>query len=707
MHILLFFSFIFLSFSTPPQENFSIISANDDGQYVYALANKCIYKSNNYGTDFSISICTNTLINTTNLISLFTESTGQYVTISLVDEERYIFISDDYGESFTMSSFVFPSSYNINNNGRICMLNTENNFLISNDSGYTWLNLNNNVNLTISSLLPISLSMFYAVRDNLLYTVEINNNNLEIKNITKFNFDIVAGSTSLNGQYIYIAYYNVKNNLFFISSSSDYAQTFTSLSISAFTNKFLLEGSSNGKYLYLQLYYGDSINGYTVNILYSTDYGKTFKGSEDTFNNILYIDIGMSMSGNYFYFLDNGIYSSVNYGENFFIMGSDCTKQKDCNYYSTCNQIGTYDVKYGGVCSICPFPFAMNVNSPEIIENDENVSYCTSINLRAENYGIYVIFSIIFSFSIFLIYMTRLQSQKDILFFVLIPISDSLITIIYILYITFNNVYIFSFFLFFSFSTSLHFFHYLKKKGIYPYFYVIKLDERIIKYVEEEHKIYMERSDSPDLHTKLYHLFFYSMKLFYFFLLSFPQILLNSIIFIPLFIVGFILFETKTFFIKPIYNKFITLWTNSDKFIIDKEIDVGRYNESIIMGLIISSIPKLIIQIVNARENKSITYVTIIAVIISCLQFVSTLYTFTYHFILKKRKLSSIPIELSTFSKTKSESICGNNFENNCENKVKSICESKVEINPMLEIETLKKENKELKEKIIILENNV
>jgi hypothetical protein len=686
---------IYSNFSFPPVEDFYYLLSNYDGQYVYAATTNCLYKSIDYGNNYSTTICN--IENDYYIELLNTDSTGQYVTllVSNINYYEYIAVSSDYGETFSPTLNISFKSYKMSFNDKISILYTNNEFLISNNSGYTWHSLNNSINLNIAYAISVSGSFFYATMNNILYAVNITSNYnmiLSYTTETLYPLDLISNS---NGEYLYSNYYNPQDGELYFYSSSNYGKSFSYKSFSLNIETQIMACSYDGKYIFIPIYYSNQQGIYSAYILSSTDYGESFIEGKNNFNDIMPFIFTMSGNGQYYYIVDNGIYTSTNFGETFFVMGSDCFEQSDCNYFSTCNQIMNYDTEYGGICQSCSFPYATSAESPDVIENNIGISYCTSIDLRADIYGIYVILSIIFLISVLLIYLTRLHI-KDILFFIALPLSDTLITIIYILYITFSNVYTFTFFLIFSCITSLHLIHYMKKKALYPYFYIWHIKKENIEYVEKEYKDYTEKSDTPNLHTKLYYLSIYSTKLFYIFLFSFPQIMINSIIFIPVFFIGFLLFETKVFFIKPIYNNFIYLWTGESTFFMTKEINVGRYNESIIVGLLISAIPKLIIQIVNAYQNKSITYITIIAVTISCLQFISTIYTFTYHFIFKKRKLSSIPVELSTFSPI---SPVNSMATATTENTTTSIEKDKVA--------ALERENKILLEKIATLEKMV
>jgi hypothetical protein len=679
MFLIGYFTFYFINLvlmvtAFPPMEPFSSIVGNEQGDYVYAIANNCLYKSMNYGIDFLPPLCTGNIANLTstiNIDALYVDNSGQYVTLLIEYTHYYLYISEDYGQSFFPSLLSPLPSYIVNNNDRIFMMAANKDIFFSNDSGYSWSLLNNN--LDILYIYPVSTSLFYGLNGIILYTVNITNSTLYVTNVRNFLMSIEDIHVNYNGQYLYVLC-NTGTALYFYSSDN-FGESFKNTSITGNIQNARVTCSNNGQYVYMSLYYLSDMYGNTAYIYSSINYGFDLKESTYVFNDNGNAVSTMSLNGDYYYFSNNGIYTSLSYGENFIVMGSDCFDQSDCNYFSTCNKIGNYSTLYGGYCEECPYPFATNVDSPDII--NKNI-YCTSINLRINNSFIYVILSIFFIFISAIIYVIKLN-YKDIITFIVLPVSDVFITIMYILYVTFNNVYIFSFFLIFSFIPILHLIHIMKRKGLYPYFYLWHMEEETMTYIDNEYKRYMIRSDTPFLYLKLWYMLVYFFNLFRIFFLFSPRIIINSIIYIPLFFIGYILFSTKILFMKNVGDRYFLLFTGEMMNIENVEnVDVGMYNESVIISLIISSIPKLIIQIVNSYMNKSITYITIVAVIITFIQFSCTLYTYSYYFFIKGKKMKDIPLNLTEMTST--DVAIDGSIDLNKEDLIKKIHELEEEI---------------------------
>lgn len=248
-------------------DNFSIITMNSTGQYVYIALNNSqrVYFSNNYGSSWTSN---NTPC--TNVSSIACNSDGSKVWISnFSGGQIYINNSFPLSSSTTWTSIISSGSTGIAN---LYYNNSLNNLYFTDTGGSGKFFVYSNATSTptqVWSTKPLSA---------------ISNNCSGI-------------AVSDDGKQIYLTYYNGSQNTNYLLFSSNSGTSFTAVTpVSSVNVGSGIQCSNSGKYVYV------SISSTPPRLFCSTNYGVSWSQSSKTFTGLnTYMNILMSPSRNYLF----------------------------------------------------------------------------------------------------------------------------------------------------------------------------------------------------------------------------------------------------------------------------------------------------------------------------------------------------------------------------------------------------------------------
>ena len=105
-----------------------------------------------------------------------------------------------------------------------------------------------------------------------------------------------------------------------------------------------------------------------------------------------------------------------------------------------------------------------------------------------------------------------------------------------------------------------------------------------------------------------------------------PWLLLHSPIFIPVYLLGLLLYVTKLLSLRKVNNLWCRIWSGCDDFAIEEAVDWRMFNESFYLTVLLESVPQLVIQIKNSVDTFNFDAVATLSILASFIMIANALY---------------------------------------------------------------------------------
>ena len=282
-----------------------------------------------------------------------------------------------------------------------------------------------------------------------------------------------------------------------------------------------------------------------------------------------------------------------------------CIYDEDCLFRDYCAN---------RFCASCTYPF---------MSTKYRISNCEGIWLNVPWY-INLSFGLLFGVGYFLaIYFTEssIAMRLAMVFLFSIPSLDVISDVLYVSTTIFYNTTLFGFCVFFLVLPTCLFIRHLKMRGMRPKWYILKPPP-------------FAKSDLNTIfqidHSSFYTVFYCSLRIPVLILwagikLS-PWLLLHSPIFVPVYLLGSLLYVTKLLSLRKVNNLWCRIWSGCDDFAIEEAVDWRMFNESFYLTVLLESVPQLVIQIKNSVDTFNCDAVAILSILASFIMIANALY---------------------------------------------------------------------------------
>ena len=128
-----------------------------------------------------------------------------------------------------------------------------------------------------------------------------------------------------------------------------------------------------------------------------------------------------------------------------------------------------------------------------------------------------------------------------------------------------------------------------------------------------------------------------------------PWTLINLPIISVTFFTGYILYSTKLLAIRSVHNAWMCVWCGTDKFDIERPIDMVILSQSKYIELFLESIPQVVLQVINATLMDTWTDFGIVSICVSLPLITSEIYRWLYYVYGQGMKIGDVPTGLEWY----------------------------------------------------------
>jgi outer membrane protein assembly factor BamB len=304
----------------------------------------------------------------------------------------------------------------------------------------------------------------------------------------------------------------------------------------------------------------------------------------------------------------------------------------------SCNPcgIGEYNIESGSTsCMSCEYPFTTI---------SEGSTSCSGVCICLLPIHL-VIFTLVMM-TIFIFCVSRANElATGCLLLMLLPCTDYLSDVMYILYVPAYNSFLFNALVLTFIASNSYFIFILYNIGArpklalfsvvfnYSKFIWLQYDEGIIQVGEKKLTFKVLDNFLKFIWLLLVGIILGAVQIISCALITFVLLgclLVDLILLSCLLFLGLFIFQSKVICIREVYNVWFRLWTGDVKIRSTPQVDTRLLNESIFIEMIVESLPQLIIQIINNSLMGSLSRLAILSASFAFLLVVNGIWSYSY-----------------------------------------------------------------------------